>query len=175
MIGTSLETKMMLLLLSDEWKNLRLMVLQKHQVVSWRCYGRCFGSTVINKDMALITDTKSMEIPKEDKADHSISRYCFRRSETRNYWTVWDLHKSIIKICSRNWAIYPFFQHVIYTLYSSPDSAEEVIDFISKHDEIEAVTISFADPSPNPDFIKCSSYDLENVFYSYYPYLWWFN
>ncbi len=33
----------------------------------------------------------------------------------------------------------------LYHSYASPDSAEEVIDYF-KHDEIEAVTISFADP-----------------------------
>ena len=67
-------------------------------------------------------------------------------------------------------AIYPF-KHVIYTLYASPDSAEEVLDFISKHKEIEALTIPIDDSRLTPEVYRTGTISLENgsMFIPYKP------
>ena len=139
---------------SDEWKKFKAYGSpETPSRFTTMLVGDVLDQMVINKDMVLITDTKSMEIPKEDmiiQFQDIVSEAKKRDKEL--------LDRVIPQVYNQDMfgeieAIYPF-QHVIYTLYSSPDSAEEVIDFISKHDEIEAVTISFADPRFNPDFIN---------------------
>lgn len=107
---------------------------------------------VINSDMVLITDTKSMEIPKEDTITQfeQIVTEAKNRDESLLDRVIPQIYNQ--EMYQEITSIYPF-QHIIYTLYASPDSAEEVLDFISKHKEIEAVTISFADPRFNQDFI----------------------
>lgn len=139
---------------SDEWKKFKAYGSpETPSRFTTMLIGDVLDQMVINKDMVLITDTKSMEIPKEDmiiQFQDIVSEAKKRDKEL--------LDRVIPQVYNQDMfgeieAIYPF-QHVIYTLYSSPDSAEEVIDFISKHDEIEAVTISFADPRFNPDFIN---------------------
>ena len=139
---------------SDEWKKFKAYGSpETPSRFTTMLVGDVLDQMVINKDMVLITDTKSMEIPKEDmiiQFQDIVSEAKKRDKEL--------LDRVIPQVYNQDMfgeieAIYPF-QHVIYTLYASPDSAEEVIDFISKHDEIEAVTISFADPRFNPDFIN---------------------
>ena len=139
---------------SDEWKRFKAYGSpETPSRFTTMLIGDVLDQMVINKDMVLITDTKSMEIPKEDM----ITQFQDIVSEAKKRDKEL-LDRVIPQIYNQEMfgeieSIYPF-QHVIYTLYSSPDSAEEVIDFISKHDEIEAVTISFADPRFNPDFIN---------------------
>lgn len=50
--------------------------------------GDVLDQMVINKDMVLITDTKSMEIPKEDMIIQFQDIVSEAKSETRNYWIV---------------------------------------------------------------------------------------
>ena len=139
---------------SDEWKKFKAYGSpETPSRFTTMLIGDVLDQMVINKDMVLITDTKSMEIPKEDmiiQFQDIVSEAKKRDKEL--------LDRVIPQVYNQDMfgeieAIYPF-QHVIYTLYSSPDSAEEVLDFISKHKEIEAVTISFADYRFNPDFIN---------------------
>lgn len=115
--------------------------------------GDVFDQMLINRDMVLVTDTKSMEIPKEDR----ITQFKELVSEA-NKRDKELLDRVIPQIYNQEMfgeieAIYPF-KHVIYTLYASPDSAEEVLDFISKHKEIEAVTIPIDDSRLTPKFIE---------------------
>ncbi len=150
------------------------MILQKHQVVSRRCW---IGDVRIkwwSIKYILITDNKiQVEIPKEDMITQFLGDIVSEaKNETRDLLDrVWFPQIYNARCSSKIESIYPF-KHVIYTLYVSPDSAEGALDFISKHKEIEAVTI-FADSRFNPDFIN-ALHRLENV-HSYYPYLWWFN
>ena len=139
---------------SDEWKKFKAYGSpETPSRFTTMLVGDVLDQMVINKDMVLITDTKSMEIPKEDmiiQFQDIVSEAKKRDKEL--------LDRVIPQVYNQDMfgeieAIYPF-QHVIYTLYASPDSAEEALDFISKHKEIEAVTISFADPRFNPDFIN---------------------
>ena len=138
---------------SEEWKNFKAYGSpETPSRFTTMLIGDVLDQMVINSDMVLITDTKSMEIPKEDTVTQfeQIVTEAKNRDESLLDRVVPQIYNQ--EMFGEIEAIYPF-QHIIYTLYSSPDSAEEVIDFISKHKEIEAVTISFADPRFNQDFI----------------------
>ena len=139
---------------SDEWKKFKAYGSpETPSRFTTMLVGDVLDQMVINQDMVLITDTKSMEIPKEDM----ITQFQDIVSEAKKRDKEL-LDRVIPQIYNQEMfgeieSIYPF-KHVIYTLYASPDSAEEALDFISKHKEIEAVTISFADSRFNPDFIN---------------------
>lgn len=138
---------------SEEWKNFKAYGSpETPSRFTTMLIGDVLDQMVINSDMVLITDTKSMEIPKEDTVTQfeQIVTEAKNRDESLLDRVIPQIYNQ--EMFGEIESIYPF-QHIIYTLYSSPDSAEEVIDFISKHKEIEAVTISFADPRFNQDFI----------------------
>ncbi len=71
--------------------------------------GSVLDQMVINKDMVLITDTKSMEIPKEDmiiQFQDIVSEA--KKRDKWNYWIVRIPQVYNQDISSRNKAIYPF-------------------------------------------------------------------
>ena len=135
---------------SDEWKNFQ--AYGSPETPSRFTTMLIGDQMVINSDMVLITDTKSMEIPKEDmitQFQEIVSEAKKRDKEL--------LDRVIPQVYNQEMfgeieAIYPF-RHVIYTLYASPDNAEEVLEFISKHKEIEAVTVPIGDSRLTPEFI----------------------
>ena len=115
--------------------------------------GDVFDQMIINRDMVLVTDTKSMEIPKEDRITQFkelVSEANKRDKELLDRVIPQIYHQEMFGEIE---SIYPF-KHVIYTLYASPDSGEEVLDFIAKHKEIEAVTVPIDDSRLTPKFIK---------------------
>lgn len=115
--------------------------------------GDVFDQMLINRDMVLVTDTKSMEIPKEDRITQFkelVSEANKRDKELLDRVIPQIYHQDMFGEIE---SIYPF-KHVIYTLYASPDSGEEVLDFIAKHKEIEAVTVPIDDSRLTPKFIK---------------------
>ena len=115
--------------------------------------GDVFDQMIINRDMVLVTDTKSMEIPKEDRIKQFkelVSEANKRDKELLDRVIPQIYHQEMFGEIE---SIYPF-KHVIYTLYASPDSGEEVLDFIAKHKEIEAVTVPIDDSRLTPKFIE---------------------
>ena len=115
--------------------------------------GDVFDQMIINRDMVLVTDTKSMEIPKEDRITQFkelVSEANKRDEELLDRVIPQIYHQEMFGEIE---SIYPF-KHVIYTLYASPDSGEEVLDFIAKHKEIEAVTVPIDDSRLTPKFIE---------------------
>lgn len=115
--------------------------------------GDVFDQMIINRDMVLVTDTKSMEIPKEDRITQFkelVSEANKRDKELLDRVIPQIYHQEMFGEIE---SIYPF-KHVIYTLYASPDSGEEVLDFIAKHKEIEAVTVPIDDSRLTPKFIE---------------------
>lgn len=139
---------------SDEWKKFKAYGSpETPSRFTTMLIGDVLDQMVINKDMVLITDTKSMEIPKEDM----ITQFQDIVSEAKKRDKEL-LDRVIPQIYNQEMfgeieAIYPF-RHVIYTLYASPDNAEEVLEFISKHKEIEAVTVPIGDSRLTPEFIE---------------------
>lgn len=139
---------------SDEWKKFKAYGSpETPSRFTTMLIGDVLDQMVINSDMVLITDTKSMEIPKEDmitQFQEIVSEAKKRDKEL--------LDRVIPQVYNQEMfgeieAIYPF-RHVIYTLYASPDNAEEVLEFISKHKEIEAVTVPIGDSRLTPEFIE---------------------
>lgn len=115
--------------------------------------GDVFDQMIINRDMVLVTDTKSMEISKEDRITQFkelVSEANKRDKELLDRVIPQIYHQEMFGEIE---SIYPF-KHVIYTLYASPDSGEEVLDFIAKHKEIEAVTVPIDDSRLTPKFIE---------------------
>ena len=115
--------------------------------------GDVFDQMIINRDMVLVTDTKSMEIPKEDRITQFkelVSEANKRDKELLDRVIPQIYHQEMFGEIE---SIYPF-KHVIYTLYASPDSGEEVLDFIAKHKEIEAVTVPIDDSRLTPKFVE---------------------
>jgi len=115
--------------------------------------GDVFDQMIINRDMVLVTDTKSMEIPKEDRITQFkelVSEANKRDKELLDRVIPQIYHQEMFGEIE---SIYPF-KHVIYTLYASPDSGEEVLDFIAKHKEIEAVTVPIDDSRLTLKFIE---------------------
>ncbi|MFR4755596.1 MAG: glycerophosphodiester phosphodiesterase family protein [Streptococcus parasanguinis] len=139
---------------SDEWKKFKAYGSpETPSRFTTMLIGDVLDQMVINKDMVLITDTKSMEIPKEDM----ITQFQDIVSEAKKRDKEL-LDRVIPQIYNQEMfgeieSIYPF-KHVIYTLYASPDSGEEVLDFIAKHKEIEAVTVPIDDSRLTPKFIE---------------------
>lgn len=139
---------------SDEWKKFKAYGSpETPSRFTTMLIGDVLNQMVINKDMVLITDTKSMEIPKEDM----ITQFQDIVSEAKKRDKEL-LDRVIPQVYNQEMfgeieAIYPF-RHVIYTLYASPDNAEEVLEFISKHKEIEAVTVPIGDSRLTPEFIE---------------------
>ena len=115
--------------------------------------GDMFDQMIINRDMVLVTDIKSMEISKEDRITQFkelVSEANKRDKELLDRVIPQIYHQEMFGEIE---SIYPF-KHVIYTLYASPDSGEEVLDFIAKHKEIEAVTVPIDDSRLTPKFIE---------------------
>ena len=115
--------------------------------------GDVFDQMIINRDMVLVTDTKSMEIPEEDRITQFkelVSEANKRDKELLDRVIPQIYHQEMFGEIE---SIYPF-KHVIYTLYASPDSGEEVLDFIAKHKEIEAVTVPIDDSRLTLKFIE---------------------
>ena len=115
--------------------------------------GDVFDQMIINRDMVLVTDIKSMEISKEDRITQFkelVSEANKRDKELLDRVIPQIYHQEMFGEIE---SIYPF-KHVIYTLYASSDSGEEVLDFIAKHKEIEAVTVPIDDSRLTPKFIE---------------------
>ena len=108
---------------------------------------------LVNKDMFLITDTKSFEYTKEQiEEQFKILVETAKKKDP----SLKLLNRIIPQIYNRPMYDIIMKQHdfisVIYTLYASNDTSAQVLDFIKKHDNIPVVTMS---PPKNTDsFIK---------------------
>ncbi len=111
-------------------KNLRPMDLRDRRFTTM-----LVGDVLINGDQSHgINDTKSMEIPKA-RYDHSISRSLFQRKNDKELLDQCDSQAYNQEMFGEI-SYLVLSASVIYTLYASPDNAEEVLEFISKHKEI---------------------------------------
>lgn len=131
---------------SEEWK--AVQILDRFTSMLLECV---LDIMLVNRDMFIITDTKSFEYSPEDmvlqfeilvetarRKDPALLERIIPQIYNREmYYTIMSLHE---------------FKSVIYTLYASPDSDSEVVEFVSRHSNISVVTM--APERGAPEFIR---------------------
>jgi hypothetical protein len=74
---------------SENWKKFKAQIAPESQdTYTTMLISDVLDQMVINQDMVLITDTKSMEIPKEDMITQFQEIVSEAKNETKNYWIV---------------------------------------------------------------------------------------
>ena len=98
---------------------------------------------VINKDMFLVTDTKISEVG-EDMTEQFriIKEEALKRDPAlleRIIPQIYNrpMYESVIDV-------HPF-KSIVFTLYLTPDTGEEVVEFVENHDDIKVVTLPGGD------------------------------
>ena len=133
---------------SEEWLQVRI----------WRVFTSMMLECVldimlVNRDMFLITDTKSFEYTDEEAA---LQFQIIVDTAKRKDPTLHLLNRIVPQIYNQDMYdmimdIYPF-PSVIYTLYQSPDSDAKVLSFVRRHPNIRVVTMN---PwRATPEFIR---------------------
>jgi glycerophosphoryl diester phosphodiesterase len=130
---------------SEEWAEVKI----------WQAFASMMLEDVldimlVNKDMFLVTDTKSFEYTREqtelqfkiivEAAKKKDPELLERIIPQIYYQEMYD-----IVMAQHN------FKSMIYTLYASTDSDAQVLDFVSKHNNIRVVTM--APVRGSPEFI----------------------
>ena len=120
---------------SKDWLKVRV-----HDVYTALLLEDILEMMLVNQDMFLVTDTKSFEYTEEQ----TKQQFQIIVDEARK------LDESLLKrivpqIYNRtmyDWIteIYPF-ESIIYTLYASPDSDKEVVDFVKDKEAIKVITM----------------------------------
>jgi len=133
---------------SDEWKKRKIWDVYTSMMLE-----DILDIMLVNKDMLVITDTKSFEYTTEQiKEQFKILIDTAKEKDP----SLELLNRLIPQIY--NQPMYDIimdqynFGSVIYTLYKSPDKENEVIEFIKKHSNIKVVTM--APPKNRSEFIK---------------------
>jgi glycerophosphoryl diester phosphodiesterase len=117
---------------------------------------------LVNKDMFLVTDTKSFEYTREDtelqfkilvetamrKDPELLDRIIPQIYNQEMYDIVMNAHE---------------FRSIIYTLYASRDSDRQVVEFVRKHRNIRVVTMGPA--RGKPEFIMELRMAGKHIFY----------
>ncbi|HEM3457664.1 TPA: glycerophosphodiester phosphodiesterase [Streptococcus suis] len=113
--------------------------------------GDVLDQMLINKDMFLVTDTKSFEVSKEEMITQFTEIYneAMKRDPellNRIVPQVYneDMFHSIQSIFK--------FPSVIYTLYATQSSAEAITQFANANPEIKVITMSTGDPRFGTEF-----------------------
>jgi len=123
---------------SDEWKKIKIW-----DVFTSMLLEDVLDIMLVNKDMFLITDTKSFEYTQKQTEEQF--RIIVETAKKKDP-SLELLNRIIPQIYNQpmyNTVMKQYnFRSVIYTLYASPESNKQVVDFIKKHDDIQAVTMS---------------------------------
>ena len=133
---------------SEEWLQVRI----------WRVFTSMMLECVldimlVNRDMFLVTDTKSFEYTEEQTI---LQFQIIVDTAKRKDPTLHLLNRIIPQIYNQEMYdiimnIYPF-PSIIYTLYQSPDSDAEIVAFVRRHSNIRVVTMN---PwRATPEFIR---------------------
>jgi glycerophosphoryl diester phosphodiesterase len=96
---------------------------------------------IINKDMFLITDTKSFEYTHEDtefKFNLIVEAAKKKDPELLDRIIPQIYYQEMYDIVMKQHE----FKSIIYTLYASPDDDEQVVNFVRKHRNIRVVTMA---------------------------------
>ena len=121
---------------AEKWRSVKVAGLYKPLLID-----DVFNFMLAHEDAFLVTDTKSFDYSEEE----TIAQF----AELVNVARLADpvlLKRVVPQIYDRRCyeivkAAYPF-DSIIYTLYASPDSDREVLDFVAAHEDIKAVTMS---------------------------------
>ena len=129
-------------LTAEEWKEYVIHYKSANKEGSYTSvlFGDILDQMMINKDMFIITDTKSFELTPEDcKMQFEI---IYEEAKERDPELLERIIPQIYN--EENYKIitevYPF-QSIIYTLYATDSTNEEILSFVEKHDDIEVVTM----------------------------------
>ncbi|WP_238143088.1 glycerophosphodiester phosphodiesterase family protein, partial [Streptococcus suis] len=137
---------------SDEWKNFQTFGSPvTDSRFTTMLIGDVLDQMLINKDMFLVTDTKSFEVSKEEMITQFTEIYneAMKRDPkllNRIVPQVYneDMFHSIQSIFK--------FPSVIYTLYATQSSAEAITQFANANPEIRVITMSTGDPRFGTEF-----------------------
>ncbi|WP_105100868.1 glycerophosphodiester phosphodiesterase family protein [Streptococcus suis] len=137
---------------SDEWKNFQTFGSPvTDSRFTTMLIGDVLDQMLINKDMFLVTDTKSFEVSKEEMITQFTEIYneAMKRDPkllNRIVPQVYneDMFHSIQSIFK--------FPSVIYTLYATQSSAEAITQFANANPEIKVITMSTGDPRFGTEF-----------------------
>ncbi|HEM2752170.1 TPA: glycerophosphodiester phosphodiesterase [Streptococcus suis] len=126
---------------SDEWKNFQTFgspVTESR--FTTMLIGDVLDQMLINKDMYLVTDTKSFEVSEEEVIHQFTEIYneAMKRSPELLSRIIPQIYNQTMYTTLKK--VYDF-SNVIYTLYVSPDSPEQVIEFVANNPSIKVVTI----------------------------------
>ncbi|HFI0621052.1 TPA: glycerophosphodiester phosphodiesterase family protein [Streptococcus suis] len=101
--------------------------------------GDVLDQMLINKDMFLVTDTKSFEVSKEEMITQFTEIYneAMKRDPELLNRIIPQIYNEEMYALIRE--IYDF-PEIIYTLYASQDSADNVLDFVKNNPAISVVT-----------------------------------
>ncbi|NQP35864.1 glycerophosphodiester phosphodiesterase [Streptococcus suis] len=139
---------------SEEWKNFQTFGSPiTDSRFTTMLIGDVLDQMVINKDMFLVTDTKSFEISHEEMMAQFTEIY-----NEANKRDPELLNRIIPQIYNEDMfyniqSIYKF-PSVIFTLYATQSSAEAITQFASEHPEIGVITMSTGDPRFSTDFFE---------------------
>ena len=121
---------------AEKWRTVKVAGLYEPLLIE-----DVFRFMLAHGDAFLVTDTKSFDYSEEEVKTQfaelvSAARLADPALLKRIVPQVYDRHcYEIVK------AAYAF-DSVIYTLYASPDSDGEVLDFVAAHEDVKAVTMS---------------------------------
>ncbi|CYU86225.1 glycerophosphodiester phosphodiesterase family protein [Streptococcus suis] len=126
---------------SDEWKNFQTFGSPvTDSRFTTMLIGDVLDQMLINKDMYLVTDTKSFEVSEEEVIHQFTEIYneAMKRSPELLSRIIPQIYNQTMYTTLKK--VYDF-SNVIYTLYVSPDSPEQVIEFVANNPSIKVVTI----------------------------------
>ncbi|MGU7930822.1 glycerophosphodiester phosphodiesterase family protein [Streptococcus suis] len=126
---------------SDEWKNFQTFGSPvTDSRFTTMLIGDVLDQMLINKDMFLVTDTKSFEVSEEEVIHQLTEIYneAMKRSPELLSRIIPQIYNQTMYTTLKK--VYDF-SNVIYTLYASPDSPEQVIEFVANNPSIKVVTI----------------------------------
>ena len=139
---------------SEEWKNFKTFGKPKTDSrFTTMLIGDVLDQMVINKDMVIVTDTKSSEISEIDmliQFSEIIEEAKKRDPKLLNRIIPQIYNEDMLEKIN---SIYRF-ETVIYTAYAAPYSANDIIQFSANHKEVKVVTFPKDDPRFTDEMIE---------------------
>ena len=139
---------------SEEWKNFKTSgsYITDGQYTTLMVED-ILDEMLVNKDMVIVTDTKSTEVSEEE------TRLQFQLIYDAAMQRDPDLINRVIPQIYNNemydivMSVYDF-PSIIYTAYATPLSGEEIVDFSSSHENIKVITAPTGDSRFTDEVIK---------------------
>lgn len=130
---------------AQQWEKFRGTSLPDFgQSFTTMMYENLLDEMLINKDMYIITDTKSTDFSKDETKIQFEQIYKLAKKKD-----VHLLERIIPQIYDDDMYdivmnVYPF-KSIIYTTYATKEKADKIIKFVSKHRNIQVITAKFED------------------------------